>query len=404
MPNRPLDIAVMLDSPDENWASMDLVGEMLLERWLAAPARVAPTGISIRIPLIFRRFPWTRAARTALNADRALARYVGYPLRAFLTHRRGRFFHVVDHSYAQLVHVLTSRRTGVYCHDLDAFEPVLSPTARARPSKLAPLAWTLMKGLRAAAVVFHSTHQIGDALESQGIVPRSRLVHAPYGVAAEFTTRVAPVGDCDPLPPLPGLAGRPFLLHVGSSMQRKRLDVLFETFARLRSKHPDLRLVQQGADLSKAQRDHLQALGIQGVFIQPPRLSRAALAGLYRRATMVLVTSESEGFGFPVVEAMACGAIVVASDIPVLREVGGDAALYAPVGDPVAWAAMVDAILSGTHAVRPVEERVARAGSYSWDRHATTILEAYERIAAEAGASTCFDRAGRERDRGAPSP
>jgi glycosyltransferase involved in cell wall biosynthesis len=184
--------------------------------------------------------------------------------------------------------------------------------------------------------------------------------------------------------PIPTLGGRSFLLHVGSSVPRKRLDILFETFARLRAKNPELRLVQQGAVLSAVQREHLERLGIRDALIQPPKLTRSALAGLYRRASAVLVTSDSEGFGFPVVEAMACGAVVVASDIPVLREVGGNAAVYAPVGDAAAWAMVVEAILRRRLDVPSTELRLAHAGRYTWDEHARTILEAYERLASEA--------------------
>ena len=57
-----------------------------------------------------------------------------------------------------------------------------------------------------------------------------------------------------------------------------------------------------------------------------PFVDRATLAAVYRRAALALLPSEREGFGLPLVEALACGTPVVASDIPVLREVGGDAA------------------------------------------------------------------------------
>ena len=64
-----------------------------------------------------------------------------------------------------------------------------------------------------------------------------------------------------------------------------------------------------------------------------PLLDRDELADLYRRAALVLLPSDREGFGLPVVEAMACGTPVVASDIPALREIGGDAAAYCAPGD-----------------------------------------------------------------------
>ena len=85
-------------------------------------------------------------------------------------------------------------------------------------------------------------------------------------------------------------------------------------------------------------------------------LSAGRLAALRPGAAAVLVPSRKEGFGLPVLEAMAAGVPVLASDTPALREVGGDAATYLPPDDPGAWA---DAISAA--AGRGAEERAARA-------------------------------------------
>ena len=71
--------------------------------------------------------------------------------------------------------------------------------------------------------------------------------------------------------------------------------------------------------------------------VELPFVDRTTLAALYRRATLALLPSEREGFGLPLVESLACGTPVVASDIPALREVGGSAASYCPVADVSAW-------------------------------------------------------------------
>jgi glycosyltransferase involved in cell wall biosynthesis len=376
---RRLKITVLCDAPDENWPSMDLAAEMLLQRWgTNAALNVEASPLSIGIPPIVRRLPGARGEKIALNADRAIARYVTYPIRAFGARRPGRLFHVVDHSYAQLVHALPGARTGVYCHDLDAFLPILFPEKYRGSRWRHALAWILLRGMRSAAVVFHSTREVGRVLETHGLVPRHRLVKAPYGVGPEFNARPDRADGADIV--LSKLAGRRFLLHVGSGIARKRLDVLFEVFARLRATHADLQLVQQGAVLSAAQRAHVERLGIGDALVQPPKLARTTLAGLYRRASLVLVTSDSEGFGFPVIEAMACGAIVLASDLPVLREVGEDASLYAPVGDVPAWTSVARAVLDGTMTGAPMSARLERAATFTWDQHARTILEAYREI------------------------
>jgi glycosyltransferase involved in cell wall biosynthesis len=64
-----------------------------------------------------------------------------------------------------------------------------------------------------------------------------------------------------------------------------------------------------------------------------PRLSRSEIAAIYRAASLVLITSDAEGFGLPMVEALSCGSRVLSTDLPVLREVGGEFATYTPPGD-----------------------------------------------------------------------
>jgi glycosyltransferase involved in cell wall biosynthesis len=376
-----LDIAVVLDSPDEQWPSMDLVGEMLLQEWRALSGGVVVEAIELRFRDGARRMPGIGLLREAFNADRAFTRYVEYSLRAIAARRSGRLFHIVDHSYSHLVHLLPAHRTGVYCHDLDAFRAILQPEvdfAERRSERHRALAWTLRAAIRSAAIVFHSTREVAQALEHHGIATRSQLVYAPYGVAPEFR----PSGELEEGPEELGipLDGGRYLLHVGSGVERKRLDVLFEVFARLQARRPGLRLIQVGASLSAAQLAHVASLGIRDHFFQPPKLPRPALAALYRGASVVLLTSDSEGFGLPVVEASACGATVVASNIPVLREVGGEGVVYAPVGDIEAWSGIVGRILDDPTTAPPRHLRLAKASDFSWQRHARTIMEAYTEL------------------------
>jgi len=371
-------IAVFLDSPDENWVAMNFVGEMLLGEWKTTlAADVDPSAFSIDLPRFARRVP-RLSPGFAFKIDCAAGRFVSYPPVAARERGRHDFFHVVDHSYAQLVHVLPSERTGVYCHDLDAFRSVLEPAKRPRPTWFRAMQGIALLGLRSARVVFYSTQVVRDEIERNGLVPASRLVHAPYGIAPEFQAEPRETADADAV--LEPLAGRPFLLHVGTSVQRKRLDVLFETFARLRPRFPDLFLLKGGAVLTDAHWAHIDRLGIRDRFVLAGKISRLGLASLYQRAKGVLVTSDAEGFGLPVIEALACGAPVFASNIPVLHEVGKGAVVYCRVGEPEDWAAVVGRYLAGEVPAPPLHERLAAAATYSWKNHARTILDAYRAL------------------------
>jgi len=246
------------------------------------------------------------------------------------------------------------------------------------PSWRRAMARAQLRGLQRAALVFYSTEQVRQQIERAGILDPARLVHAPYGVAADFFS----ADGLDELPP-DALPSRPFLLHVGSAVARKRLDVLFKVFAEVRRHHPDLVLVQQGARLLPHQRDLVVELGIEDALVQPPRLSRPALAALYHRAELVVLTSEREGFGLPILEALAGGAAVVASDIAPFREVAADAVTYCPVGDVERWAQVILELMDRPE-LRPARPlRKAVAERYTWTAHAATIAEAYGRLAGE---------------------
>ncbi len=114
------------------------------------------------------------------------------------------------------------------------------------------------------------------------------------------------------------------------------------------------------------------------------------LAALYRRAALVLLPSEREGFGLPVVEALACGTPIIASDLPVLREVGGTAAEYCPSATPGEWSARVLALLDERTAepARWAARRdagIARAALFSWARCADDMQAIYARVADGGG-------------------
>jgi len=116
-----------------------------------------------------------------------------------------------------------------------------------------------------------------------------------------------------------------------------------------------------------------------------PYVERNVLASLYRRSALVLQTSEREGFGLAVVEAMACGTPVVASDLAVFREVGGDAADYSPVANVGAWSEKVIVLLEERlkNPERSLARRargIERAGQFSWKEYARRIVEVYQQV------------------------
>jgi glycosyltransferase involved in cell wall biosynthesis len=153
--------------------------------------------------------------------------------------------------------------------------------------------------------------------------------------------------------------------------------VLLEVVAAVREVVPDLRLVKVGGEWTTDHREQIDRLDLAGAIIHSSGLTRVELAEVYRWARVVLIPSGAEGFGLPAIEALACGAAVVASDIPSLREAGGPAAEYAPVGDIGAWVDLVAKRLADPAAAPPRTARLAWAGRFTWTAHAEIIARAY---------------------------
>jgi glycosyltransferase involved in cell wall biosynthesis len=179
------------------------------------------------------------------------------------------------------------------------------------------------------------------------------------------------------------------LLHVGSTIPRKRIDILLRVFAECKKVESDLRLVHAGAPFTAEQSRLARSLGIDGAINCVSDLSAPGLAATYRRAALTLIPSEAEGFGLPLAESMACGTPAVASGIPALREVGGSAATYCDVGDIAGWSRDIIQLLHERRAhpekrSRRVAQCRARAKFFSWDRNAREIAALYRTIHFEA--------------------
>src|SRR5215472_2083476 len=141
-------IALICDFLEEEWPSMDLAGDMLRQH-LAVDDHQKMTVSQLR-PAFKRRLSRVPlpGGKLAVNTDRLLNRFVDYPL--WLGARSGQFdlFHLVDHSYAQLIHSLPAGRAVVTCHDLDTFGCLLEPERDSRPGWYRVMARRTLEGFR----------------------------------------------------------------------------------------------------------------------------------------------------------------------------------------------------------------------------------------------------------------
>jgi glycosyltransferase involved in cell wall biosynthesis len=361
---------------------MDLVAEMLLKHLRAEhAATLSAEAIRPHLKRRFGRLPLKSAA--SYNADRLINRFRDYP--RLMKRERTRFdlFHVVDHSYAQLVHELPPERTIVTCHDLDTFRSVLEPQLEPRSRLFVAMTRRILDGLRKAAWVTCDSVATMDELLKYEIVPASRAVVIPNGVHPSCSPEPDASADEEAARLLGSVSDDAIeLLHVGSTIARKRIDVLLQVFAAVKREFPNAQLLRAGGDFTFEQLSMVERLGLSEAIVVLPKLSRETLAAVYRRAALVLQPSEREGFGLPVVEALACGAPVVASDLSVLREVGGEAAVYHPVADVTAWS---EAVITLLHERRDDTQAwearrvtgLEQAAQFTWSEYASKMVALY---------------------------
>ena len=232
----------------------------------------------------------------------------------------------------------------------------------------------------------HSSTVSSASLRYQALVPRSlrraSVVVTPSTATAELVQEeydvqvpvvVTPLGVDDAwrsaLPPSEELRrelGLPssYLLFVGTLEPRKDLRTLLAAH-RLMADPPPLVLVGP-----TGWGEQVDVTGcVTPGYLKDDRL-RSVVAG----ASALVLPSRDEGFGLPVLEALACGTPVVASDLPVLREVGGSVVAYAEVGGPASFAAVLESVLAGPG--DPTARR-AQAAEFTWERCAALTREAY---------------------------
>jgi glycosyltransferase involved in cell wall biosynthesis len=382
-----LRVALLADFIEEGWPSMDLVAEMLLDR-LEREHSGSVQATLVR-PALKRRLSRLSGHARVFGFDRIAGRMWDYPRIASLLTEEFDVYHIVDHSYSQLVHRLPGDRTVVTCHDLDTFRSVIEPEREPRGALFRAMTGRILDGLRKAGHVVCDTEATREQLIGRA------------GMQAERTSVVhnGPHPACTPYPEAPAdreaarLLGSPRtsvdILHVGSAIPRKRIDLLIRIMATLGNR---VRLVRVGGAFAAEQAALARDLGVTN-FVVLPFVDRSTLAAIYRRSALLVIPSEREGFGLPLVEAMSCGTPAVASDIPALREVGGDAVTYCGIGDVDGWSRTIAALLDerdrdpAAWAERR-QRAIRRAEAFSWSKYAGEIIGVYAQLTGRA-VSTC---------------
>lgn len=244
---------------------------------------------------------------------------------------------------------------------------------------------------RATKIITISEATRQDVIRDYGIDP-SKIVVTHLGVDRERFSPAAARGTDATLARY-GIRDD-YVLHVGSLVARKNIPLLLEAIALLKArKQWDMRQVVlaaapiPGMPGTEAIHATIARLGLAEDVVMTGSVPDDLLPGLYARAGVLALPSLYEGFGLPLIEAMASGTLVVAAASPAVDEVVGGAGLLVPVGDREAMANALSSVLYDPDARRQLKQAgLDQAAGFGWDRTAQQTLDVY-REAVDVGAS-----------------
>jgi glycosyltransferase involved in cell wall biosynthesis len=271
----------------------------------------------------------------------------------------------------------------------------LFPPRRGRPLVVTvhdAVPWTHPETLTPRGVRWHRTMIRRAAREADALVVPTRAVAEELARRLPLTRPPVVLGegvsdalvlrpDADDRAARLGLPDEDYLLTLATLEPRKGLDVLLDALARPHAPAAPLLVVGQpgwgAVDLARRAEERGLASRVRLL----GRLPDADLAVVLARAAVLVAPSREEGFGLPVLEAMAAGVPVVSSDAPALVEVGAGATVTVPVGDADALADALSEVLRSTDLrARLSADGRRRAGAFSWAATAERLWELYARL------------------------
>ena len=244
--------------------------------------------------------------------------------------------------------------------------------------------WFYRRSARRADLIITDSEFSRKEIEAAYGIGPDRIRVVPLGVGAPFTPSAEPAHACPP-------PDQRFILHVGDLHPRRNVAVLVDALGLLRARADELRhtvLVLVGADRGStvAITERAERLGISGALRFVNHSSDDQVADLMRRTSAFAYPSLYEGFGLPALEAMACGAPIIASSAASIPEVVGDAGLLIDPNDVRGWYEALAAILgSRERAAQLRAAGIARAARFTWPSTAFQTIDAYRSALRDGG-------------------
>ena len=320
-------------------------GSTSMRIWAATLLReLSRAGIDVRIisprPLFGRLRPSARGVGKWLGY---IDRFVVFPWKLRAAAAGTDIVHICDHGGAMYAPMIGAKPVVVTCHDMIAVQAARGELPQLRSSPLGKILqrW-ICHGLRRAARVacvsratFDDAHRLLKSAKNLCVILNGLNDSYQFLAQSEVNRRLARVPEIQ----------TPFVLHLGSNLPYKNREGVLRIFAKV-SREINLRLVIAGEALNGNLSWLARKLQIEERVVQVAKPDRALVEALYNRAVCLLFPSRYEGFGWPPIEAQACGCPVVASNITSFAEILGETAILAPVEDEKGMADAIQRLAS----------------------------------------------------------
>ncbi|HEY3988376.1 MAG TPA: glycosyltransferase family 1 protein [Acidobacteriaceae bacterium] len=308
-------------------------------------------------------------------ADSPLFKWLGYADKFLLFRRELRraaegadIVHLCDHSNAMYVPALAHSAHIITCHDVLAIRSAMRHFPENRVRLTGRMFQRLIaRGLRRAHAIVCVSGKTCNDLKQYLAVPEERLHVVPNALHWPYKPVSADV--CAPLLASVGLRrGEPYFFHLGGNHWYKNRGAAIEIFAELRDlpAYAGAKLVMAGSRMEPELHAIAQKYRLDDAVLEAVGLSNEQLEALYSCALALLFPSLEEGFGWPILEAQACGCPVVTTDRPPMNDVAGGAAILIDPAKPKVAARTIADALEDTSQMR--SDGLRNAARYTTDR------------------------------------
>jgi glycosyltransferase involved in cell wall biosynthesis len=295
----------------------------------------------------------------------------------------GNIFHIIDHSNAHVAYWLKKKgcKIVITCHDLVQFiyPEILKDQARFPAFSMESWKYSV-GGMRYADRVIAVSSNTAKDVARMLPIPSERIAVVSNGVEPYF--RSLPLTEVAVIRQQYESSANTFcLLNVGSNHQRKNILNILKALVILRAQDLPVRLWKVGDEFTKQQNEFIQSHNLESMITFIGKPDKNALMEIYNAADVLLAPSIYEGFGLTILEAMACGTPVIASNVSSIPEVAGDAAILV---DPLDVEAIAEAIYKFHSNIEYqqslIQKGLERATQFTWEESTKKIIDIYENL------------------------